>query len=905
MDALGRDRTALAAKASPVAQLSVAAERLRVSLERGGPLLTSSELRDVANTFSELKLTAEIAAGGNSVKELYVALVTWALWAARWPTSTSDQTEAATVSEACGILCTALSLFEQLLPSPSLPPAYSRTTVWASALLCGDLLPCVSRRLQSRTEAVLWSLDHPCSGSTGRKVPCAGGSSASNNSLSASTATDPHELSSALTQSMQTLALLSLAVEADRSSRSGALRRQLVEAVRNSHVLEHVARGMAVLAMHRGAAVARADAGEGQSRVALQRHATAYEGINQGVFDNLASLQSTGTTPSLPDKGCHQQQQQQQQPQAWPPSMTEVDPLLCGPWSRHLLLAWGLHHLHALDGGGHCGLHPDMVRGLPPVWEPPPAPQAAGPSTSAGTGEVAGAGAGARGGASARAGAGAGAGAAGGAGSSAPRVLQASALLRLVHLLRSHNKGRAVAMSEFKELSMGLKDMCAWRAAMARTWERLDLDRRAASGDVPAETMAAVRKAEVDFQHAAETVWAESLGGGGGGKAPGGTQARGEGGAEEGQSEASDSAMLVGSTGTALPQVLVPQAVVRHVAARLMRAAAASAWVWQREEGRGGGAREEREGQGRAGGAAAGAAGQEEGAGAAVGAAAAGQPLVLGREDAVLFAGVGIMMYHESVLAVEERMRGRQQAAEEAAAAGAAAATGEGAGEAGRRGRPVSVRLRTEMYRLSFEAVLAVVPLGDEAGAQRLSSGVRLCFEELPPAGEDCGWRRPVAPSVARLLARCLCFQLVALAARPFLPGTYASCEQRFSACAGAALTDIPSHSHTPQTTEPTPLRDHPTPRRLAAPAPSSPPVRRPTRRLPALPGAPGAALRAGGRAAGPAGAAGGAGGGGGGGVRGGVQVWAARPAVASGLRGSGPGGGAGEQPGQGACGRE
>lgn len=60
----GSDRKALAAKAKPVAQLHVAAERLRVSLDRGGPLFTPSELRDVANIFGELKSTADLATGG-------------------------------------------------------------------------------------------------------------------------------------------------------------------------------------------------------------------------------------------------------------------------------------------------------------------------------------------------------------------------------------------------------------------------------------------------------------------------------------------------------------------------------------------------------------------------------------------------------------------------------------------------------------------------------------------------------------------------------------------------------------------------------------------------------------------------------------------------------------------------
>ncbi len=498
--------------------------------------------------------------------------------------------------------------------------------------------------------------------------------------------------------------------------------------MRSSCVLEHLARGVAVLATCQGAGLA--------SGAPAVVDLSELRSAANGALLNTGFLSITAITPA-PETPEHQQQPQEvalgkEEPDddhswTWPPPVERVDLAVCGPWSQHLMVVWGLHHLHALDGGGHCGLHPELVRGLPQVWEARDQKQNGGVSSASGAG-------------------GSGSSGSGSSSSSGPlRVLQSNALWRLTELLQLYAAGAAAVTkrdrANLMELSKALSGNAVVAASMAAARQQVrDAGMEAELSDQLHQLTTGVANsnantnANITAQLLSRLVPATRPGGSGSGGGRGWADCGGE---QRGPGGSSSAAWTV-SGGD-----------VRMLAARVVRAAVVSAGAWQREEQqqhRGGGA-----GVSSTSGALAGG-GDTEGI-AGEGAGPSAPPLVLKKHDAMGLALRALEAYGTSVRTWEAaRGAARQQAAREGAAGqGAAAAPAQGRSQAQGGGREArAVRLWCELYRLGFEVVRHVVPCCGGAGLGGLEGQLLLGLPRLPCDGE----RRPVLPCATRAWSR-------------------------------------------------------------------------------------------------------------------------------------------------------
>ncbi len=682
-------RKALAAKVSPVSRLNVTAERLLATIARSGTLPTQADIKAIDDVLSRIDVGALRTEGGDELTRLCGALVTWLSAIVRWP-SPSSTTESAAHTGAWRLieqLRIRFKLFTWSATEQLLPPQL-RSTDWVGALLDSDALQAISRAISKEAQAVIGGLESSAA-ACGQQGARAGGSSAS----TAYAQSNPQQLSVPIISSVRLLSSISAAAYAQSCGRPVAsgpqpLRVQLVEIVRRSHVLDHLARGMAVLAMRRGAEVAAREQGGGGAGGSAVQTCSALS----RDFYNHRFLDVTGISPWEADSPRQRQWQ-------WPPPAAHVDLTVCGPWSQHLLLAWGLHHLHALDGGGHCGLHPDMVRGLPPAWEPPAQGAAGGPQAAASTSR-AGAGADAR---------------SSGSSSSELRVLPSRALWRLIALLQQYAT-RSDAVAKVHLLS--LPKAAEARRGAASVVARLQQMRGHWAERVAAEVEVAAR------MHAATG----GSSGDSGGRDGGGGSALGDGGKRPEAPWPAHSPWPVRDP------------VVRLLAARVVRAAVASAQAWQREKERGkggGGAGAEFQAAGD------GSGGQRAGCATAE-AVEAAPSLALSETDIVPLALRALSVYGISVRAWEERR--------DAAGAGAGEA---GAGPREGRRRGTGVRLRTEMYRLGLQVLQHVEPRMAEEEFNGLTQELRLGLPPLPNDGETGGALCRTCPPSAVVTSRC------------------------------------------------------------------------------------------------------------------------------------------------------
>ncbi len=662
---------------SPVSQLSQLSEQLLAATALDGTLPSVADLRACQRNLSEVDVTSLRVEGGAQLSQLCVAVASWLSASTRWPSPSSAASVALSIA--------ALELHEELWQKLQQLLSSHIRTAWAEALLRSDILQCLSCALDTGTQTVLGGLqqrsagsDHACAGSIDIPRLC-----------------HPGPLRLQVTVAMKLLDTIAAAAYADSAARQAAgvfcpygsqpLRVQLVETVRRSHVLEHLARGMAVLAMRRGADMAAREQGGGGGGTNAQQLPSTNSILTWSMYSG-AFLNYTGIL--VPPAGSQLRLQHK-----WPPPAAHVDLAVCGPWSQHLLLAWGLHHLHALDGGGHCGLHPDMVRGLPPAWEPPAQGAAGGPQAAAST---------------SRAGAGADARSSSGSGL---RELQSHALWRFTELLSlyatraSFPKGRA-------EVPQGVAGAPAARAPGGRAGAAVRRGRDAGeeatqlkSAEGPLSPAAGVACAEVEQQLTRPEVSANS----------------GSGSRNGGEEEAGS-----------LPWMMRGP-VVRLLAARVVRAAVASAQAWQRERERERGV-QGREGEGsRGAGMADGGGSGEAGKGRAGatgedGGAYAGR-LVLSLSDAASLAVRGLTAYGSSLRTLECKWgtHGR----------GAGAGAGAWEVEVEVRKRETAVRLWRELYRLGLQVLQHVPPHAWDRGvSEGLYAELRLGLPPLPNNGE-------------------------------------------------------------------------------------------------------------------------------------------------------------------------